>query len=173
MKNEIKKDILSDMELLKGIIEEAFLVKLLSRDRKRDNVDARMIFAKILRERGYTYKSIGNYLYKDHSTIIHYTQQASNLIRTDKKTMELYIQCRNTFLENTDPIILHTDRDLVKEILSLRNQMDDLVWQYQEAKSTEKKYKRLESIINLIDVRTPTGSENVIKKKINEMFNGL
>ena len=163
--------ILSDMDLLKGIVEEAFNIKIMAKGRYRENVDARMIFAKILRERGHTYKSIGNYLYKDHSTIIHYSEQASNLIKTDKKMLNLYIDCRNKFLENREPIVLHTDRDLVREVLSLRNQIDDLLSQYEDIKNIEKKYERLSGIINLIELRTPVGSENLIKKKINEMFN--
>ena len=163
--------ILSDMDLLKGIVEEAFNTKVMAKGRYRENVDARMIFAKILRERGHTYKSIGNYLYKDHSTIIHYSEQASNLIKTYKKMLNLYIDCRNKFLENREPIVLHTDRDLVREVLSLRNQIDDLLSQYEDIKNIEKKYERLSGIINLIELRTPVGSENLIKKKINEMFN--
>ena len=159
------------MDLLKGIVEEAFNTKVMAKGRYRENVDARMIFAKILRERGHTYKSIGNYLYKDHSTIIHYSEQASNLIKTDKKMLNLYIDCRNKFLENREPIVLHTDRDLVREVLSLRNQIDDLLSQYEDIKNIEKKYERLSGIINLIELRTPVGSENLIKKKINEMFN--
>ena len=172
MKKEMQKDILSDMELLKSIVEEEFGVKMFARERKRNNVDARMIFSKILIERGHTYTSIANYLYKHHSTIIHYSQQASNLIKTDKKTTDIYITCRNKFLESREPIVLHTDRDLVKEVLSLRSQLDELIVHYQEAKKVETKYKRIESIINLIDLRTPNGDENLIKRKINEMFNG-
>lgn len=170
MKQETK---LSDMDLLKGIVEDAFGVKLTKQRRNREIVDCRKIFSKILRERGYTFKSIGNYLYKDHSTIIHYSDEASNLIKTDKKILDLYIDCRNKFLENREPIVLHTDRDLVRETLSLRNQMDELLLKYDEIKKIENKYKRLSEIINLIENRTPIGSENEIKRKINEMFNGL
>jgi len=164
---------MSDMDLLKGIVEDAFSVKLMARRRHREVVDCRKVFAKILRERGHTFKSIGNYLYKDHSTIIHYSDEASNLIKTDKKILDLYINCRNKFLENREPIVLHTDRDLVRETLSLRNQIDGLLSQYEGVKKTESKYQRLSSIINLIEARTPVGSENEIKRKINEMFNGL
>lgn len=163
--------ILSDMDMLKEIVESAFGVNLLKPNRQRDVVDCRMVFAKIIRERGHTYKSVGNYLYKDHSTIIHYVEQASNLIKTDKKMLDLYISCRNKFLENREPIVLHTDRDLVREVLSLRNQIDDLLSQYEDIKNIERKYERLSGIINLIELRTPVGSENLIKKKINEMFN--
>ena len=171
MKPQSKEIILSDMDLLKGIIEEAFKTKIMAKRRHREIVDARMVFAKILRERGHIYKSIGVYLRKDHSTIIHYVEQAPNIFKTDKKLMDLYLECRNKFLENREPIVLHTDRDLVREVLSLRSQLDDLISQYEAIKEIEKKYERLNSIINLIELRTPVGSENVIKRKINEMFN--
>ena len=159
------------MDLLKEIIEEKFNAKIMAKGRCRENVDARMIFAKILRERGHIFKSIGIYLKKDHSTIIHYVEQAPNIFKTDKKLMDLYLECRNKFLENREPIVLHTDRDLVREVLSLRNQIDDLISQYEEVKSIERKYERLSGIINLIELRTPIGSENLIKRKVNEMFN--
>ena len=173
MKTQKSEIAISDMDLLKSIVEEEFGHKILANNRTRDVVDSRIIFSKIIRERGHTFKSIGNYLYKDHSTIIHYEQQASNLIRIDKKTMEMYIRCRNRFEEHRTPVILHTDRDLIKEILSLRGQMDELLLQYEDIKKVEEKYKRLEPIINLIENRTPHGKENLIKRKINEMFNGV
>jgi hypothetical protein len=171
MKTQTNETIISDMDLLKQIVEERFNKKIISKGRYRENVDARMVFSKILRERGHTYKSIGQYLYKDHSTIIHYVEQATNIFKTDKKLMDFYIECRNKFLENREPIVLHTDRDLVREVLSLRNQIDDLISQYESIKEIEKKYERLNGIINLINLRTPVGSENLIKRKINEMFN--
>jgi hypothetical protein len=171
MKTQTNETIISDMDLLKQIVEERFNKKIISKGRYRENVDARMVFSKILRERGHTYKSIGQYLYKDHSTIIHYIEQAPNIFKTDKKLMDFYIECRNKFLENREPIVLHTDRDLVREVLSLRNQIDDLISQYEAIKEIEKKYERLNGIINLINLRTPVGSENLIKRKINEMFN--
>lgn len=171
MKPQTKETILSDMDLLKTIIEEVFKTKIMSKERYRDTVDARMVFSKILRERGHMFKSIGLYLKKDHSTIIYYVEQAPNVFKTDKKLMDLYIECRNKFLENREPIVLHTDRDLVREVLSLRNQLDDLISEYETIKNIEKKYERLNGIINLIELRTPIGSENLIKRKINEMFN--
>ena len=171
MKPQTSEMIISDMDLLKGIIEEAFNVKIMAKGRYRETVDARMVFAKILRERGHIFKSIGVYLKKDHSTIVQYVQQAPNIFKTDKKLMDLYLECRNKFIENREPIVLHTDRDLVREVLSLRNQIDDLISQYETIKEIEKKYERLNGIINLIELRTPVGSENLIKKKINEMFN--
>lgn len=171
MKPQTKETILSDMDLLKTIIEEVFKTKIMSKERYRDTVDARMVFSKILRERGHMFKSIGLYLKKDHSTIIYYVEQAPNVFKTDKKLMDLYIECRNKFLENREPIVLHTDRDLVREVLSLRNQLDDLISEYETIKNIEKKYERLNGIINLIELRTPIGSENLIKRKINEMLN--
>jgi hypothetical protein len=163
----------SDMQELMEIVESHFNVKLMSNRRKREIVDARMIFAKILRERGHTYQTIADFMYKDHSTIIHYVQQATGLIKNNRGVMDMYMLCKNKFMENRDPVVLYTDRDLVKEVLSLREQIDELIADYENVRGIEKKYKRLEHIINLIDSRTPLGSENLIKRKINELFNGL
>lgn len=171
MTQQTKQQILSDMEVLKGIIEQSFNTRIMNRKRYREVVDARMVFAKIIRERGHTFKSIGKYLCKDHSTIIHYVEQVPFIFKTDKKLLELYVECKNKFIENREPIVLHSDKDLVKEILSLRSQLDEIMCYYQDVKKTEDKYKRLDSIINLIDLRTPVGNENIIRRKINELFN--
>lgn len=166
-------DLTSDMEELKVIVESHFSTKIMSTKRHRATVDARMVFAKILRERGHTFKTIGDFMYKDHSTIIHYVREATNLIKNNRNVMDMYMLCKNKFMENREPVVLYTDRDLVKEVLSLREQIDELISDYDNIRKIEKKYKRLEEIINLIDSRTLPGNENLIKRRINEMFNGL
>jgi hypothetical protein len=161
-----------EMNELRQIVEEAYLVNMMTNRRNRETVDARIIFSKILRERGYTFKAISTYLYKHHSTVIHYLDQAADLMKTNSAIMDMYVYCKNKFLQNREPVVILTDRDLVKEVLSLREQVNELMGKYESVRSVEKKYDRLHDIINLIDVRTKPGTENRIKKKINELFNG-
>ena len=54
-------------------------------------VDARRIYSKLLRQKGYTYEKIGNFLNgRDHSTIIHYCKNFNNLIKYDKDLKRKY-----------------------------------------------------------------------------------
>lgn len=173
MKPNSKHNLFSEMDSLRTIVEESFNADIMNPSRKRNVVDARMSFAKILRDRGHTYTNIGEYMSKDHSTIIHYVSEISHLLQNNKTIFDTFIQCKNKFLENKEPVLLHSDKDIVKEVFHLREQLESLTSHYDEVKRTEKKYQRIMPIINLIDARTPRGHEDIIRKKINEMLNGI
>jgi len=162
-----------DMQSLLKIIEEVFKVQILANNRMRETVDARMVFSKILRERGHTFSAIARFLSKDHSTIIHYVSQCRDILQNDKRLLEMYIECNNTFLIDKEPLFSYTDRDLVKELISLRKELGQVTEKYQSVMYVKDKYRRIEDIINLIDSRTPVGNEFIIKKKINELLNGI
>lgn len=160
-----------EMNLLKSFIEQRFAVKLMDKNRRRDTVDARMIFARILRENGHTFSNIGKYLKKDHSTIIYYSDICMDIIKNDARLMNIYIECKAKFEENVAPMTYFSRDDMTKEIISLRNEIDKLILENNKLKDND--FSRLTDIINLIDRRTPVGHENLIKRKINEFFNGL
>ncbi len=61
----------SEMSLLKNIIKGLFDIDIDRSVRKREIVDCRLIYSKILRDRGYTSVSIGKSISKDHSTKEH------------------------------------------------------------------------------------------------------
>ena len=62
---------MKEMQQLADIVKSVFNEDVKDKIQRREIVDARMVFSKILRERGYTYASIGRFLKKDHSTIVH------------------------------------------------------------------------------------------------------
>ena len=163
----------TEMNSLKEIISNTTGTDIMNKSRYRNIVDARIVFSKIIRERGYTYSSIGRYLSKDHSTIIHYICECNSLIQTDDKMMETYINCRNKFLEDKDALLTYTDKDAVKEMIILKMDIEKLIDKNNKLKESQNKYNRLSEIINLIDERTPEGQEHAIKKELIRMFNGL
>ena len=59
MKSE-KEEIISEIEKLKAIVSDVFMLDISDGSRARDFVDARKIYSKILRERGYGYAFIAN-----------------------------------------------------------------------------------------------------------------
>jgi FtsZ-binding cell division protein ZapB len=163
----------TEMNSLKEIISNTTGTDIMNKSRYRNIVDARIVFSKIIRERGYTYSSIARYLSKDHSTIIHYICECNHLIQTDDKMMETYITCRNKFLEDKDALLTYTDKDAVKEMIILKMDIEKLIEKNNKLKDIQNKYNRLNEIINLIDKRTPEGKEHEVKKEIIRMFNGL
>lgn len=163
----------TEMNSLKEIISSTTGTDIMNKNRYRNIVDARIVFSKIIRERGYTYSSIARYLSKDHSTIIHYICECNHLIETNDKIMETYINCRNLFLKDKNALLTYTDKDAVKEMVILKMDIEKLIVKNNKLKDIQNKYKRLSEIINLIDKRTPKGKEHEIKQELIRMFNGL
>ena len=65
--------------------------QLTERNSTRFFVDARRIYSKLLREKGYTYAKIGEFLNgRDHTTIINYCKNFNNLIKYDKELKRKY-----------------------------------------------------------------------------------
>ena len=163
----------TEMNSLKEIISDTIGINIMDKNRFRQVVDARIVFSKIIRERGYTFSSIARYLSKDHTTIIHYICECNSLIQTNDKIMETYLICRDKFLQDKDALLTYTDKDAVKEMIVLKNDIENLMLKNSRIKNLEIKYERLNEIINLIDKRTPEGDEHRIRKEIMKMFNGL
>jgi len=70
-------------EILKDIIDEVFQCDVMSKSRRRYNVDGRRAFSIILKNRGYTFTRISKFLKKDHATIIHYLKNVEGILKTD------------------------------------------------------------------------------------------
>jgi len=64
-------------------VAETNLEALKSKNRCRDYVDARTIFSHISKQHDFTLKSIGRYIRRDHTTIIHHVRKAESLLQTD------------------------------------------------------------------------------------------
>lgn len=161
----------TEMIDLMSIVNKSFNENILRRSRQVNTVNARMVFSKILRDRGCLLTQIGRFLRKDHSTIVNYMQNFDMYIRQDSHLMQSYLMCKEEFFLTHDPILSYKEEDLKKEILSLRSEINDFKLQEQRLNAYELKYSRLSELINLIDSRTPVGHEKKIKKRVERMFN--
>jgi hypothetical protein len=99
-----------EIEKLKGIVNEAFLVDLDIDNRKRETVDARKIYSKILRDSGYSYQAIGKTINKNHATIIHYIKNIEHLLSYDKVLYFKYLACKDVFFFKKDTDIAIKDK---------------------------------------------------------------
>ena len=162
------------MEKLKEIVSKVFDTNINIKTRKRNNVEARMIFSKILREDGNTFESIGNAINKDHSTIVYYVNQASVLIKQSIELSDKYLECKNCYIDNLDVVLPQMKYDELKnEALELKLLINQLTIERNEIIKVQEKYNRIKKIINLVAERTHVGKEEFIERKINQMFNGI
>ena len=162
------------MEKLKEIVSQVFETDINIKTRKRNNVEARMIFSKILREDGSTLQAIGKAINKDHSTVIYYVNQASNLIKQSIELSNKYLECKNCYINNLDVVLPQMKYDELKnEVVELKALINQLTEERNEIIKVKEKYNRIKKIINLVAERTHVGKEEFIERKINQMFNGI
>jgi hypothetical protein len=162
------------MEKLKEIVSKVFETNINIKTRKRNNVEARMIFSKILREDGNTFESIGKAINKDHSTIVYYVNQASVLIKQSIELSDKYLECKNCYIDNLDVVLPQMKYDELKnEVLELKLLINQLTIERNKTIKVQEKYNRIKKIINLVAERTHVGKEEFIERKINQMFNGI
>ena len=162
------------MEKLKEIVSQVFDTDINIKTRKRNNVEARMIFSKILREDGNTFESIGKAINKDHSTIVYYVNQASVLIKQSIELSDKYLECKNCYIDNLDVVLPQMKYDELKdEVVELKFLVNKLASERNEIIKVQEKYNRIKKIINLVAERTHVGKEEFIERKINQMFNGI
>jgi len=165
---------MKEMQELAEIIKSVFNEDVKDKIQRREIVDARMVFSKILRERGYTYASIGRFLKKDHSTVINYMRNVYHLLTQVNGLMAKYIICRDLFLIDKEVLYINKEeKDNKLSIISLNNQIEKLILERENVTRMETKYKRIEDILSIIDKKTPNGKEKFILKKVNLMFNDI
>lgn len=124
-----------EKESLKEIVSGVFGVDISLKNRKRNSVDARRIFSKVLRERGYTYESIGDSLDRDHATIIHYISTIDSILTFDKGLRDKYIACKNVFLEGRAPLMVERmkkDADVYMAVIRLNDELQEIIKEKKE-----------------------------------------
>jgi len=107
-----------DLEIikLKEIINETFSVDVCNISRKREIIDAKKIYSKILRDRGYSYETIGQSINKNHATILHYMSSIDFTLTYDKVMTNKYIFCKKIFLNDLDELPIKKKRMKDKDI---------------------------------------------------------
>ena len=114
-------------EELKRIVNDTFLVDIEIESRKRDVVDARKVYSKILRDSGYSYESIGNTINKNHATIMHYVKTIEHLMSYDQILRNKYVACKNVFIKNKKSILdqIKKDVDIYVTVVRLTNELQE------------------------------------------------
>jgi hypothetical protein len=170
----MQENIQTDLIELEEIVNKIFEIKIKSRKRSRVIVDARMVYSKILRERGHTVTAIGKFLGKDHTTIVHYGIMVDDMLAQLPYYHNQYVKCYTEFMKDKEPTVFSiTEKELQMSNISLKSQLERLILENTTMQIQVDKYKRLEKILEYVENRTPIGKESFVLRKINLMFNGL
>jgi hypothetical protein len=166
----------NNLEAVKTLdfVETFFGFKISNKSRKRPMVEARMMYAKLMKR--YTRSSlsdIGRYIEKDHATIIHYLDNFTWLKKTDQSfsskfdlLTDMYEDFRKAWFDDE----VYDDKKKIQFLeVSLNKTTEDKT----KYENYFKRIERLESIIQLIEERTPKGEEEYVEAKINRMFNSI
>lgn len=162
-----------EMTALKKIIEDVFGIEdMMNNTKQRKYVDARMVYSKILKDRGHTFVAIGASLDKDHATIIHHVVKFDYIAKFDSELRDKYLRARSEFLCERDVFYKNpSQRDMINQINSLNEQLDGYINERERVLLQEHNYKRLRGIINLLMEKLPEGKEKLAERKIRRMLN--
>jgi hypothetical protein len=159
---------------VKQIVELVTRVKITVNNRKREIIDARMIYAKILRERGASLSSIGMTINKDHTTIIHYIRTMNDLLVTDREVLRKYIKSKELLLLDEQELNLLDENDTLSELSRLKETVDVLekknILLQDENERLNREMERFRGILKVIEEATPIGQEKIVERKIKKML---
>ncbi len=121
------------------IINNTFQIDILNRTRKREYVEGRMIYYKILRDLHYGYKAIGRTLYKDHSTVIHAVRAFDDVTTYDKELYNKYEVIKELILEGIHEPATQEDtyQQLMNKVIHLEKENKRLNLYIEELKTKE------------------------------------
>ena len=173
MKDSVKEE----FDALRNAIESVFYVSILENSRLREVVNARMTFAKILVDKGYTKVGIGRYLGRDHATIIHYCKNFDGYIKVDKVLRNQYEKAKDIFFGQHDPLYDMATKQLRETAIAMRKELEDKDKQIEEIKEllkiARREGDRLDSIYKMLVKRLPQGREEEVELKIQTYLNGI
>lgn len=161
------------LDAIKIVVEGELDINIYGNSRKRNLVDARIIYAKIAREYNYSFKSIGRNIGKDHATIIHYMKNFDWLFSSDSKFRETYIYLKEKIKELMPKIKDNQEIKIINNSMMLHKQIESLSLENEKYLIEKLKYERLQKILWVINDRTPVGKEDYVEAKLHNFFNSL
>jgi hypothetical protein len=160
------------MLILRDIIKDVLKIDVMKKGRKRDIVDARRIYAKILKDKGYTLVEIGESIGREHTIVVHYIKTANAFMSIDYLWAEKYVRCREKFMDGSIVIPKKASQeDLKKSVLKLTKDNEFFIREREKYMNVIDKFIRFDSILQMLHERVPAGKERQIKNKIFRMLN--
>ena len=162
-----------EFHVLQLAVESVMDTPLITSCRNRPNVNARMIFSRILIDKGHTTISIGKYLNRSHCTIVHYNKKFDGYIMSDKQLRNSYHRANDIYLGSFDPVYNMDKVQLKQEVFQLRKKIAELE---EEVEKVKKKYAWKGSFGRIQEVlytKVPIGQEDRVEQALNRYLNDL
>ncbi len=122
----MKKLTTTHLNYLKKIVDTEFGIDIASPSRKIIYTNARLVFYFIARKYGGSYSKIGEFLGKNHATVIHVIKKAPWLLAQEKDLELSYLRCKNLFESTNHPVLDYSLTDLRMAYLELESAYDEL-----------------------------------------------
>lgn len=135
---------------LREVILGIYNVDVLENTRRNEVVEARMMFSLILRSRGWTLKSIGRFLGKDHTTIIHYVQNIEFFMAHSRPKRIMYERLLKAFDSEEHGIEAMEKSEMGAEIKKLRMRVEALSLRNEKLVNTYNKSLRFSEMIDFL-----------------------
>jgi hypothetical protein len=160
---------------LTALLNAEFKVDITKNTRKRPHVDARKIYARILKDKGWSLQKIGNSIDKHHSTIIHYLKDVEWLIEHDASVREIYMNVSIDFENHigVDPIHRKTREELLQQIYGLQDENKLLISAIKTLDERLKQEGKYKDIFKTILERLPNEKIHEFQIKVMRILNGL
>lgn len=166
----------TDIQILCSIIKDNLNVDVNQRTRKRETVDARRIFYKILKDMGMGYSEIARVHSRDHSTIIHAVTSFNNLHATDVGFRRAYSMIHDLFFsyKEQNPLELKSKGELIVDVHRMDVHINDLMSTIKILRSDLQNFDKYNEIISeLIEHDVSGDNVDVVKYKLRAILNGL
>lgn len=173
-KRLLTQDQKDSIQLLRSIVERKIGRPITTRYRKREIVQAKMIFSLILSQNGVYGKEIARQIGYDHSSVIHHIKTIKILIDQDSNIRSFYLSVKEEFDNEKIGVTLFEDYKSLP--IGAINYIDGLIMENNQLKLEAKELRqinsdRLGSIYRLIHDNTPAGAEYIVERKIKKALN--
>ena len=163
---------IEEFDLLRSTIQIVVGCDIKNKTKKTEFVYGRMVFYVLMRNQGCTLQSIGDYVGKDHATVLVGINQFYNLITQDKYLRDVYFECSRSFKERVEPIRVVGKMPSNSYAEELQSRLDSLILENEKLQNLKMMNNRFKEIIKEMDERTPVGMEEILAERITKMFNG-
>lgn len=166
----------TDIQILSSIIKDNLNIDVNERTRKREVVDARRIFYKILRDMGMQYTDIGRIHSKDHSTIIHAVTSFNDIYAVDVDFRRSYKMIHDLFFsyKEHNPLELKSKGELIVNIQRMEGHINGLMSTIKTLKRNLQMFDKYYEIMSvIIEHDVDDDDVDVVKHKLRAILNGL
>jgi hypothetical protein len=167
-----------DASKLIEVINQTFSLDLMEKTRRREYVEARMVFAFILLEQGASVTEVSRYLSMHHASVLHYRKKFPWLLKTEKMLRERYEHVIAVYkpTPTTPDVYGFSNHQLIQEVLRLRTQVNNLISEKDRLLKTKaaeyRNEERLAPLHKMIIERTIKGHESSVAHRLAQFYNG-